>query len=231
MIFGALHNLGVAAYRQGLWDVAQARFHACLEHDDTRADIHFQWGLCAVKLGQVKDAEGAFLKAIERDDAHFRARFQLALLYARGGAPGSAERQKAVAQLEAIVTACDDGAEFESLDRVCFLLASLLDDFSDYNKRAIDVYRRGLEVDPLFAPGHNNLGVLLMKTGQILPALGEFKIAIQLEPDYMLPYGNLARLLFKPYEFDANGARVWQYYRRIWCASPFYFVAFVIGVD
>lgn len=192
----ALHNLGVVAYRQGAWQAAQVHFRACLERDSKRADFHFQWGLCAVKQGQDKDAEQAFLQAIEQNGHHFRARFQLALLYARGAAPGSTERQKAVAQLDAIVLACDTGAKFASLDRVCFLLASLLDDFPDHNRRAIDVYRRGLEVDPLFAPGHNNLGVLLMKTGQILPALGAFKIAIQLEPDYTLPYGNLARLFF-----------------------------------
>lgn len=192
----ALHNLGVVAYRQGNWDVAQAHFRVCLAREPHRADFHFLWGLCAVKKGQDPDAEQAFSRAIECDDTHLRARFQLALHYARGAAPKSKDRQKAVAQLEAIVRACDEGAEFASLDRVCFLLASLLDDFADHNKRAIDVYRRGLEVDPLFAPGHNNLGVLLMKTGQILPALGEFKIAIQLEPDYTLPYGNFARLLF-----------------------------------
>lgn len=192
----AIHNLGVVAYRQGSWDVAQTRFQVCLELDSLRADFHFQWGLCAVKLGKDKDAMQAFSRAVDCDDNHFRARFQLALFYARGAAPGSSERQEAVDHLNAIVSACDAGAEFASLDRVCFLLASLLDDFPDYNKRAIDVYRRGLEVDSLFAPGHNNLGVLLMKTGQILPALGAFKIAIQLEPDYTLPYGNLARLLF-----------------------------------
>ena len=83
------------------------------------------------------------------------------------------------------------------MDRVCFLLGSLLDDFPENTSRAIAVYRRGLEADPLFAPGHNNLGVLLMQNGQILSALGEFKIAIHLEPDYMLPYRNLARLLFQ----------------------------------
>jgi len=192
----ALHNLGVVAYRKGDWDVAQAHFQVCLEHEPKRADFHFLWGLCAVKKGQDQEAERAFSQAIACDDNHLRARFQLALHDARGAAPKSNDRQKAVAQLEAIVKACDAGAEFAALDRVCFLLASLLDDFADQNKRAIDVYRRGLEVDPLFAPGHNNLGVLLMKTGQILPALGEFKIAIQLEPDYTLPYGNFARLLF-----------------------------------
>ncbi|MGA1194931.1 MAG: ATP-binding protein [Candidatus Latescibacterota bacterium] len=192
----ALHNLGVVAYRQGDWDVAQAHFQVCLAHEPKRADFHFLWGLCAVKKGQDQEAERAFSQALECDANHLRARFQLALLYARGAAPKSNDRQNAVAQLDAIVKACDDGAEFAALDRVCFLLASLLDDFADQNKRAIHVYRRGLEVDPLFAPGHNNLGVLLMKTGQILPALGEFKIAIQLEPDYTLPYGNFARLLF-----------------------------------
>ena len=35
-----------------------------------------------------------------------------------------------------------------------------------------------------------------MESGQAIPALGEFKIAIHLEPDYALPYRNLARLLF-----------------------------------
>ena len=78
-----------------------------------------------------------------------------------------------------------------------FCWAALLDDFPENASRAIAVYRRGLEADPLFAPGHNNLGVLLMQNGQILSALGEFKIAIHLEPDYMLPYRNLARLLFQ----------------------------------
>ncbi|MDA0709888.1 MAG: ATP-binding protein [bacterium] len=192
----AMHNMGVVAYRRGQWQEARVRFERCLRDLPHRADLSYQKGLCAEKLGDDAGAESDWLKAIDRDPNHFRARFRLALLYAGGAAPGSADRQKAVDQLGAIVSACDEGAAFESLDRVCFLLAGLLDDFPDFNQRAIEIYRKGLEVDSLFAPGHNNLGVLLMKTGQILPALGEFKIAIQLEPDYTLPYGNFARLLF-----------------------------------
>ncbi|MDP6040859.1 MAG: hypothetical protein QGG64_20080, partial [Candidatus Latescibacteria bacterium] len=123
--------------------------------------------------------------------------FQTALQHARGAAPGSNDRKKAVENLEHILSACDNGQTFANLDRVCFLLGSLLDDFPENTSRAIAVYRRGLEADPLFAPGHNNLGVMLMQDEQILPALGEFKIAIHLEPDYTLPYGNFARLLFQ----------------------------------
>ena len=122
------------------------------------------------------------------------SRFQMALQHARGAAPGSGDYKKAVEHLEYILSVDDQG---EEMDRVCFLLGSLLDDFPENASRAIAVYRRGLEADPLFAPGHNNLGVLLMQDGQILSALGEFKIAVHLEPDYMLPYRNLARLLFQ----------------------------------
>lgn len=55
----ALHNLGVVAYRQGRWEVAQARFQTCLEQDPKRTEFHFQWGLCALKLRQDKEAEHA----------------------------------------------------------------------------------------------------------------------------------------------------------------------------
>ena len=83
-----------------------------------------------------------------------------------------------------------------NLDRVCFLLGGFLDDTPENRDKAIAVYRRGIKADPLFAPGHNNLGVLLMQSDQVIPALGAFKIALHLEPDYTLPYHNLARLLF-----------------------------------
>ena len=192
----ACHNLGVAIYRAGRWEDALDCFAHCLKRDSDRADLHFKWGICALKCERIEDAQYAFAQAIALDTDHLRARFQLALLYARGAAPGSEDRREAIAHLDYILEANDRVGGFPLLDRVCFLLGSLLDDFPDNAKRAIAVYRRGLQVDSLFAPGHNNLGVLLMQAGQILPALGELKIAIQLEPDYTLPYGNLARLLF-----------------------------------
>ena len=102
------------------------------------------------------------------------SRFQIALQHARRATPGSDDYKKAVEHLEYILTVSDQGEGHALIDRVCFLLGSLLDDFPENTYRAITVYRRGLEADPLFAPGHNNLGVLLMQNGQILSALGEF---------------------------------------------------------
>lgn len=133
----------------------------------------------------------------EQSTTDLEKRFQIALQHARGAAPGSDGRKTAVEHLEYILSANDNGQPFASIDRVCFLLGSLLDDFPANIPKAIEVYRRGLAADPLFAPGHNNLGVLLMRSEQVLSALGELKIAIHLEPDYTLPYGNLARLLFQ----------------------------------
>ncbi len=160
------------------------------------ADLCFKTGLCALKQEKRAEARQAFEGAVRLHPDHLNARFQLALLHARGGAPGSAGRQKAVAALQHILDAADRGVPCANLDRVCFLLGSFLDDTPENRDKAIAIYRRGLDADPLFAPGHNNLGVLLMESGQTIPALGAFKIALHLEPGYTLPYQNLARLLF-----------------------------------
>jgi len=192
----ARHNLGVVYYRQGRWRDALACFTACLDlAPDHAADMHFKMGLCRVK-GGFQGARQDFEAATEIDPDHLEAHFQLALLRAEGAESGSEGRQQAVEALRYILEAVDRGALFGNVDGVCFLLASFLDDLPENIDEAISVYRRGLEANPLFAPGHNNLGVLLMHTGQTLQALGAFKIAIQLEPDYALPYRNLAHLLF-----------------------------------
>jgi signal transduction histidine kinase/Tfp pilus assembly protein PilF len=192
----AHHNLGVALYANEDWEGARACFERCFELAPDDGDLRFKVGLCELKKVDLNKARRAFGEALELDDDHLGSRFELALLYARGDAPGSDGRQKAQEALKAILAAADRGVPCANLDRVCFLLGSLLDDTAKGRDEAIAIYRRGIEAEPLFAPGHNNLGVLLMQAGQTIPALGAFKIAIHLEPDYVLPYRNLARLLF-----------------------------------
>ena len=192
----AHHNLGVSLYTQEEWTDARSCFERCAELAPGEADLRFKIGLCELKAGDPNEARQTFDAALELDGDHLGARFELALLYARGDAPGSDGRQKAQEALKHILDAADRGVPCANLDRVCFLLGSLLDDAATGRDEAIAIYRRGIEAEPLFAPGHNNLGVLLMQAGQTIPALGAFKIAIHLEPDYVLPYRNLSRLLF-----------------------------------
>ncbi|MDE2888306.1 MAG: ATP-binding protein [Gemmatimonadota bacterium] len=191
----ALHNLGVVQYSGGNWQHALASFERALGLTHDNSDLHFKIGMCLLKTG-ADGASEAFEAAIAGKSDHLEAHFQLALLRAEGAESGSRGRQQAVEMLRYILEAVDRGVPYGNVDGTCFLLASFLDDLPENIDEAIAVYRRGLEANPLFAPGHNNLGILLMQSGQTLQALGAFKIAIQLEPDYALPYRNLAHLLF-----------------------------------
>ncbi len=207
----SLHNLGVLYHNRGEYAKASETFAKALAREPNVADLHYKVGLSKAHVGHPGEAREAFERAIEIDPEHLDASFQLALHHAHGAAPASKDRQRAIEALEHILARCDDGVVYDGLDRVCFLLGSFLDDFPERRRRAVDIYRRGLETDPFYAPGHNNLGVLLMQAGQTIPALGEFKIAIQLQPDYGLPYRNLAALLFdhmSPSEMEQEYATI-----------------------
>lgn len=192
----ALHNLGVVYYLMEEWERAVSCFERSVELDPKDSDLRFKLGLCTLMSGEAKVASEQFEITTGVDPGHSGAQYQLALLHASGKAPGSEGRSRAIEALKEILKAADKGQPCDDLHRACFLLGSLLDDTPENRESAVAVYRRGLQEDPFFAPGHNNLGVLLMEEGQTIPALREFKIAIHLEPDYTLPYRNLARLLF-----------------------------------
>ena len=132
------------------------------------------------------------------DAGHLEARFQLALYYTGRGRRGSQLRRQAIRHLEAILESAGDDATLSTgLDRVCFVLGNIYGEESDSVEQALATFRRGLSINPLSAVGHNSLGAVLMQGPQVLGALGEFKVAIQLDPGLRAAYTNLARLLFK----------------------------------
>ena len=152
-------------------------------------------------LEQGHEAEG--IEALEAAAAAdwLEARFQLALFYARKGRRRGALRQQAIDHLRAIVAAGrDDAARTLSagLDRVHFALGGLVAEgrHDDNLAEGISCYRQGLSINPLSAAGHNQLGRLLLQASQPLGALGEYKVALQLDPDMRAAYSDLAHLLF-----------------------------------
>jgi len=192
---GAWHDLGIVLYWLERWEEAAKAFDACLELVPEEKDVAYKIGLCSLQNGQVKQAVDAFSEAAE--SGNLEARFQLGLICVRQ-APGRLQaRQQAVAHFQAILTAVEEGEEYAGTDRVCFALGGLFSEDSESRHQAVQVYRRGLSINPLSAVGHNSLGLLLMQSGQVLGSLGEFKVAIQLDPTYHAPYTNLARLLFQ----------------------------------
>ena len=198
----ACHLLGLAHYRTGAFGEAVAAFgKAKAQAGDTPApELLFWLGMALVKSGAPVEARTELERGAMA--GHLEARYQLALQYAREGRRQRDRRQRAIEQLEAILSsaATDEDActLVAGLDRVCFTLGGLYleaDGDTESLERGIAAYRRGLAINPLSAVGHNSLGLLLEKTGRHLAALGEFKLAIQLDPDHRAAYRNLARLL------------------------------------
>ncbi len=161
----------------------------------------FRRGVALLQTGQTQQAAQVF--ELAGAAGHLEARFQLALLCVRQGRAKGGGAEQAISYLEGILAACDGGQQYAGEDRACFTLGNLYAEEVQTRPRAIRTYRRGLALNPLSAPGHDNLGLVLLECGQILGALGEFKVALQLDPALATPYVHLARLLFHHVEPEA----------------------------
>lgn len=157
-------------------------------------EAEYRQGVSLLQAGQAEEAFGALEAAAA--SGHLEARFQLALLCVRQGRANGGGARQAIAHLETILEACDQGQAYHGEDRVCFALGNLYAEQVQNRPRAIRTYRRGLAINPLSALGHDSLGMVLLESGQTLGALGEFKVALQLDPGLASPYVHLARLLF-----------------------------------
>ena len=59
---------------------------------------------------------------------------------------------------------------------------------------AADYFRKSLEIDPNFAPAHNNLGLALKGQGNWSEAYHQFHVAIRFGPELAPPHNNLGEL-------------------------------------
>ena len=198
-----LFEEGRRLYREQRSAEAVERFDRALDPAATdsarRGEILFWRGLAHLQAGHEADGIEDLEAAAQSD--WLEARFQLALLYARQGRRRGALRERAIEHLQHILDHAADGdpSLAAGQDRVCFALGGLYAEGTEGDdlERGIAAYRRGLAVNPLSAVGHNSLGQLLVRARQPLGALGEFKVALQLDPDFRAAYSNLARLFFR----------------------------------
>ncbi len=166
-------------------------------------ELQYRKGLCHLELGDEQVAIAALETAAAR--GHLESHYQLGLLAMRQGRRNARFRERSLGHFEAIVHAVEEGREYPALDRVFFALGSQYNKDPQCREEAIRSFRQGLAINPLSAVGHNSLGQLLLQGGQVLGAMGEFKVAIQLDPKLSQPYANLARLFFrhvKPAELE-----------------------------
>lgn len=62
---------------------------------------------------------------------------------------------------------------------------------------AIAKYRRCVELDPQFFDGWHALGMALMKSGELKPAIGAALMATQLEPNDLLAWTSLSQMYMR----------------------------------
>ena len=181
--------------RSERWMVALKLCEEGLEEYPQNVELVYRIGLCQIQLGCRQEA----ITALEQSAAggHLESHFQLGLLAARQGARRSDNGEKAIGHFETLLQAVEQGESYEGLDRVHFALGGQYGEDPHRRSDAIKAYRRGLALNPLSAIGHNNLGQLLLQDNQVLGALGEFKVAIQLDPSLSPAYANLARLFLR----------------------------------
>ena len=75
-------------------------------------------------------------------------------------------------------------------------------DAQNQTKEAIEAYRRGIKIDPKYAPIHFNLGVTLARQSKLKDARESLERAITAEPFYASPQFLIARV------YQADGYRV-----------------------
>ena len=63
--------------------------------------------------------------------------------------------------------------------------------------KALQAFKRVIEINPNFADGHNNFGLASQQLGKWVEAIDAYKIAIDLNPNYASAYNNLGNVLKK----------------------------------
>ena len=208
--YAARYNLAVLYIKRQMWAEAQQILEDILSIEPNDSDAYYH--LADVHLNRSGDlglAIDSLQNAIERDPEHLDARFALGLLYAKNRYNHPEYRQKAISQFVQLISGSAMLQIFDQMDQAYFILGSLYDDNPADADLAISAYQKGLQHAPS-AQVRNNLGLLYLQKKQIQKASEEFRLAIQLEPDYEAPYHNLAKLYF--YEHDEellNDLRGW----------------------
>ena len=61
--------------------------------------------------------------------------------------------------------------------------------------KALEGFRKTIELNPNYADGHSNLGAMLVRQGKLGEAAASFKRTLQIKPDYAEAYNNLGNIL------------------------------------
>lgn len=178
-----LSNLGFAQLNAQQMDSALATYHKMLEIDPVSYDANVHLGFAFQKEGENEKAIGYYEKALEGTSDDIATMGSLAKLYSEVG-----ESDKSVAMYERAIEASTDEAQKNQLRSK---LGRALIKAKKWDDAAV-VYGALVESNPDDAAGQYNLGISLTQGKRPAEAVPHLEKVIELKPDYVDAYQQLA---------------------------------------
>lgn len=102
---------------------------------------------------------------------------------------------------------------------------------NNYNQEQLKIaeghFKKAISLDPEFAIGHNNLGVVYLALEEYQEALSSFQTAMSLDPKYKKPYLNIGSTYLAQKKYD----KVLEYYQQALEIDPNYALAYYAIAD
>jgi len=163
---------------------ALERAQAALRMDRMEARYHYVAAISLAALGRVEEAIASLRRALQFRPSFVEARGNLGLLLERTGQVEEAAdcyRKVALARR-------DDVNAWNRLGHCARLLGQTAE--------SIDALRRSLGLRGDDAAAHNELALALLQDGKRGEAAAEFRRAVELAPEFVPAWANLAKLLY-----------------------------------
>lgn len=175
----AHYNLGLAQAAAGRFEDAAATYQWALELRPDYPEVHYCLGNALLRLGRIGGAVRHYEKALRLRPDYIEARVNLA-----GALQSLGEVERANAHLaEAFEIALRSGAAFRAQGDI---------------RRAAEVHRLAVQIDPNSAEARYRLGRDLLELGRRSEAAQEFREALHIDPDHRAARAGLAATISDP---------------------------------
>lgn len=207
-----LVRLGQTAFDLGERATARDAFSAALDRDPACAAAHHGLGQVAYEEERWRDAVHHLQRALELQPSATSLHHPLGLAYRRLGDVEQARRHLELNEHGAVRfrdPLIDELAGLLAGARPLLKAGRMAAEAGDL-ARAIELFRRSVEIAPEDPLAHYNLALALVRRGDHPTALTHFRLAIAFDPDYRDAHFNLATSLSKM----GRHAEAAEHYRR-----------------
>jgi tetratricopeptide (TPR) repeat protein len=204
---------GLEYGEQLYWDEAKASYEKAIEHDSTFAMAYYR--LAAMASGKERkdlaDKAAKYSNKASKKEALYIKQFQ---------AVNNGDYEDALAIMEKLVS------EYPEEKEALMTLGSYYKSFRFDNEKAVELYKRAVEVDPLYKNAYNMLAYTYSDLGDVENMIWAINKYVELAPDEANPYDSRGDLLARNGRIDEAIA---SYKRAIEIKPDFYYSVEKLG--